>query len=247
VGEHEHRVGAAGQQSVDPRLEVRDDASVERRLDDVELRVRGADRRDRAVPERSSRTSTSSGGRVWPSSASSVGRASGQNRKWTITAPTRTPPPLPGRPRGNRPPRLRRWPPDVGDHRSPARSARPDRRTRGRRHDRGPEAPADETISEAAQEQFLHAFVELLREGLQGGSDQRELVMETAVPAIVSAGQTALDLVAGHVAFFTALSPPLLDAVPERLRTDAAAWLARYAADYTREVTERALAAEGSG
>lgn len=104
--------------------------------------------------------------------------------------------------------------------------------------------PGDE-LSEAAQDQFLRAFTTLLREGLEGGREQRELVMETAVPAIVASGQTSvLELVAGHVSIFVALTQRLVEAVPEAVRGDACVWMARYAAEYTREVTERALAAE---
>jgi hypothetical protein len=109
-------------------------------------------------------------------------------------------------------------------------------------------APAEDTLDAAAQDQFLHAFVALLREGLEGGGEQRELVMETAVPALISSGRTSVvELVAGHVGFFMALSQRLLAEVGEDVREDAGAWMTRYATDYTREVTERALAAERGG
>ena len=95
-----------------------------------------------------------------------------------------------------------------------------------------------------ARNQFLHAFAALLREGIQGGREQREFVMQTAVPALLANGQTTLEMVRGHVAFYMALSPHLLAAVPERLREEASAWLAIYAADYTRDVLDIALSAE---
>lgn len=103
-----------------------------------------------------------------------------------------------------------------------------------------PRAAADEQTTA----QFLHAFIALLREALEGGSEQRELVMQTAVPALVAGGQSSLDLLGGHVAFFTALSPRLLAQVAEAHRSDALRWISRYAADYTREVVERAREAE---
>jgi hypothetical protein len=108
-----------------------------------------------------------------------------------------------------------------------------------------PDAQPRDELSDAAQDQFLHAFVALLREGLEGGHEQRELVMETAVPALVASGQTSvLELVAGHVSIFVALTQRLVEAAPEAVRADAGVWMARYASEYTREVTERALAAE---
>jgi hypothetical protein len=95
-----------------------------------------------------------------------------------------------------------------------------------------------------ARNQFLHAFAALMREGIEGGREQREFVMQTAVPALLANGQTTLDMVRGHVAFYMALAPHLLAAIPEHLRDEASTWLALYAADYTRDVVEIALSAE---
>jgi hypothetical protein len=103
---------------------------------------------------------------------------------------------------------------------------------------------ADPSLDEAAGEQFLRAFEALLREGFEGRRDQRDLVMETAVPALVATGQSSAELVEGHVAFFVILSARLLEEVPANLRDQAGPWLARYAGDYVREVTERAQEAE---
>lgn len=105
------------------------------------------------------------------------------------------------------------------------------------------EGAAEPTGDDRATDQFLRAFLALLREGIEGGGEQRDLVMQTAVPALVSAGQTPEQLVHGHVAFFMVLQSRLVPAVPEELRDDAALWLARYAAEYTREVLEVAGAA----
>ena len=89
-----------------------------------------------------------------------------------------------------------------------------------------------------ASEQFMRAFLALLREAIQGGGEQRDLVMQTAVPALVASGQTPEQLVHGHVAFFMVLQARMVAAVPGELRDDAALWLARYAAGYTAEVLE---------
>lgn len=101
------------------------------------------------------------------------------------------------------------------------------------------ERPGDERASD----QFLRAFLALLREGIEGGGEQRELVMQTAVPALVASGQTPQQLVRSHIAFFMVLQSRMVPQVPDALRDDAALWLARYAADYTREVLEVASAA----
>jgi hypothetical protein len=103
------------------------------------------------------------------------------------------------------------------------------------------------TVDEQTSEQFLRAFEALLREGLQGGREQRELVMESAVPALVANGQGAMDLLESHVAFFVGLSSVMIDAVDPGVRPAARIWMLRYAAEYVREVTEVALAAERDG
>lgn len=89
-----------------------------------------------------------------------------------------------------------------------------------------------------ATEQFLRAFLALLREGIAGGGEQRDLVMQTAVPALVASGQTPEQLVHGHVAFFMVLQARIVASVPAELRDDATLWMARYAAGYTCEVLE---------
>ncbi len=101
---------------------------------------------------------------------------------------------------------------------------------------------AERAGDERATEQFLRAFLALLREGIEGGREQRELVMHTAVPALVAAGQTGPDMVRSHVAFYMALAPLLVAEVPEALREEATHWLADYAADYTVEVLTIAMA-----
>jgi hypothetical protein len=105
----------------------------------------------------------------------------------------------------------------------------------------------DPAVDDQTSEQFLRAFEVLLREGLQGGREQRELVMESAVPALVANGQGALDLVESHVAFFVGLSSVMVEAVDAEARQAARGWMVRYASEYVREVTEVALDAERDG
>ena len=109
--------------------------------------------------------------------------------------------------------------------------------------DATPAAERRET-DEAANEQFLNAFEALLVEALEGGTEQRTFIMDTAIPALVADGITTSEMLQGHVAYFVALTPRLADGVPAEQRQDAITWLARYFALYACEVTERSLAAE---
>ena len=104
-------------------------------------------------------------------------------------------------------------------------------------------AESAETLDDQATAQFLRAFVALLHEGIDGGREQRDLVMSTAVPALVAAGQTETQLVQSHVTFFMALQGRMLAAVAPEHRHAAALWLADYAGTYTCEVLETAQAA----
>jgi len=97
---------------------------------------------------------------------------------------------------------------------------------------------------EAANEQFLNAFQALLIEALEGGTEQRRLIMDTAIPALVADGTRHPTMLQGHVAYFVALTPRLVEGVPAEQRTEALAWLARYFGAYAREVSDRTLAAE---
>ena len=96
----------------------------------------------------------------------------------------------------------------------------------------------EEPMDPRAREQFIRAFIALLREGIEGGREQRELVMSTAVPALVRSGQSPADLVHSHVALFMVLSPQMLTHMPADLRDEGALWMACYAAEYTREVLD---------
>lgn len=106
--------------------------------------------------------------------------------------------------------------------------------------------PASETTSLLegdAMEQLLRAFVSLMHENIDGGREQRDLVMATAVPGLVAAGQTPGQLVRTSVAFFMALQPAMLDATPAGDRAAVARWLAGYAAEYVCETLEAASSA----
>jgi len=104
----------------------------------------------------------------------------------------------------------------------------------------------DEAADPGETRQFLNALETLIAEGMRGeGRDMRDLVFDTAIPGLVARGSTALELLESHVVLFVALATELTAAVPADVRDDAAVWLAAWFADYTREVTERALALEG--
>ena len=93
-------------------------------------------------------------------------------------------------------------------------------------------------LDEQALEQLVRAFEAVLREALTGGREQRELVLQAAVPAIVANGAGLLDLIEAQVAVFVSVSAAVLEAVDPGERPAARVWLARYAGDYVREVAE---------
>ncbi len=99
-------------------------------------------------------------------------------------------------------------------------------------------------IDERAAEQFFHAFDALLREALHGGGDQRALVLDAAVPALIARGQAPLDLVERQVALFMVLTAAMVEAVDAAERPGVRIWMARYASTHIRDVAERALAVE---
>lgn len=106
------------------------------------------------------------------------------------------------------------------------------------------EAPPDEDLAATAH-QFFNAFEALVVEALEGaGTEKRAFVFETAIPAMVHQGQSPMELLQSHVAFFVVLSHELLLAVADDEQRAAGAWLAGFFAGYVREVTERALQAE---
>ena len=108
------------------------------------------------------------------------------------------------------------------------------------------DAPAAD-IDERATEQFFRAFESLLREALHGGSDQRPLVLDAAIPALIARGPSALDLVERQVALFVVVGAAMVEAVDDGARPAVRSWIAHYASFHIRDVAERALAAEREG
>jgi len=85
-------------------------------------------------------------------------------------------------------------------------------------------------LDERAAEQFLRAFEVLLREALAGGREQRELIIQKAVPALVASGRSAPDLVESHVGLFVVLTSAFVAAAGAGQRDAVRDWLARYSA-----------------
>lgn len=109
------------------------------------------------------------------------------------------------------------------------------------------ETPTVTALDDEATEQFLHAFASLMHEGIDGGHEQRDFVMVTAVPALVASGQSGEEIVRTTVAFFVALTARMLGELPAERRDEASLWLARYAAEYILELMAAASAASGDG
>ena len=102
-------------------------------------------------------------------------------------------------------------------------------------------------LDDVAYDQLVRAFTAVLCEALQGGREQRDLVLQTAIPAVVARGQGVLELVEAQAATFVAVGAALVEAVEPGDRAAARVWMARYAAGYVREVAELALAAQQDG
>ena len=108
-----------------------------------------------------------------------------------------------------------------------------------------PAAPTT-TFAPEEIEQLLNAFEALVLEGLRAeGTETRDFLLETAVPAIVAGGQPPLDLLRSHIGVFVLLTERLCGAVPSEHAQDAALWLAGFFAGYGSDSTERALAVGG--
>ena len=102
-------------------------------------------------------------------------------------------------------------------------------------------------LDDLALEQLVRAFEGVLREALQGGGEQRDLVLQTTVPALVAQGQGVLEVVEAQAAVFVAVAAALVEAADAGDREAVRTWMARYAAGYVREVAELTLAAQQDG
>ena len=102
-------------------------------------------------------------------------------------------------------------------------------------------------LDDVALDQLVRAFESVLVEALRGGREQRDLVLQTTVPAVVAQGQGILEVVEAQAAIFVAVGAALVGAVPAADRAAVREWLAHYAGGYVREVAELALAAQRDG
>jgi hypothetical protein len=97
-------------------------------------------------------------------------------------------------------------------------------------------------------EQFLNAYEALMLEALEGrGRAKRDIIFESALPAVVAEGQPAVSMIQSNVATSVMMTYRLLDAVPAAAREESALWLAGFFSGYTREMAERTLELERDG
>lgn len=91
--------------------------------------------------------------------------------------------------------------------------------------------------------QLVHAVRAMLLEALEGGDETRRLVIETAIPAYVEAGDTAATIGGAITRFAVLVAEHIGSRVEPDLRTAAVAWLASFYARYVCETLEAVEAA----
>ena len=92
--------------------------------------------------------------------------------------------------------------------------------------------------------QIVHAFGGALREALAGtGSDARDLLMQTAVPAVVARGETPATLARSATVFGVLLAGAVRERVPAELTEGAVEWLAGFFGAWAHDVVEAARSA----
>ena len=89
-------------------------------------------------------------------------------------------------------------------------------------------------------DQLVRATIAILLEGLEGGTETRNFVIETAVPAFVAQGETPATLAATSVTFAVMLSGLLSSKVSEKHRAETQAWIATFYGAYVRDVIQAA-------
>ncbi len=91
--------------------------------------------------------------------------------------------------------------------------------------------------------QLVHALRLILLEALEGRDDTRRLVIETAVPAYVEAGETTANLAGATVRFAVLLAGDLGERVAAEHRLGAVGWVASFYGTYACETFEAVEAA----
>ena len=85
----------------------------------------------------------------------------------------------------------------------------------------------------------------MITEALEEESrDQLELLVGSAIPALVADGQNVSSLARAAGTVAVAVSASLLRALPDEDQNEAAAWLATFFGEYTQAVVEEAVRAE---
>lgn len=94
-------------------------------------------------------------------------------------------------------------------------------------------------------DQIMRGFETVILEALRDGTDtSRQLLLETAVPALVQGGATAAALAGSSTRFGVLLTDVLVD-LPEELAAEGRRWLAAFFDGYVQDVVRAAAAAGG--
>jgi hypothetical protein len=97
-------------------------------------------------------------------------------------------------------------------------------------------------------EQLVHAFRASLREALAGsGTDARDLMIETAVPAVVAQGDTPATLARSSGVFGVLLASRVARVVPEDARDGAATWLGAFFGEWLHDIVAAGQRAQEAG
>jgi hypothetical protein len=86
--------------------------------------------------------------------------------------------------------------------------------------------------------QLVRATEAMLAEALDGRTDTRDFVLETAVPAYVEAGETASTVAGASVRFAVQLADLLAGRVSPEHRAATVEWVAEFYAAYTSATIE---------
>ncbi len=112
-------------------------------------------------------------------------------------------------------------------------------------------APGREgAITPERVEQMVLACFPLVAEALEGGSEIRDMYLDTIVPGIVSGGTAHHELLHGNYRAWMYIMADLIARLPAEYRGSAGLWLADFIADWSRVLQARALeldALPGSG
>lgn len=90
-------------------------------------------------------------------------------------------------------------------------------------------------------DQLVRAFEAVVAESLEGsGREQMDLLVGSAVPALIADGQTTSTLARAVGALAVVISTSLLRDMPRAEHDDAAGWLAGFFGEYAQAVVDEA-------